>query len=305
MTSNGTSHIPVLLHEVIEGLALKPGDTVVDGTVNGGGHAKALCETVGENGTVLGIDLDADAITRARKNVLGPCKVELVEGSYRNLDTILSEKGIHDVQGVLFDFGLSSDQLDTPAGGPGRGFSFTKDEPLLMTFAQAESKLTAREIVNEWDEKVLRDILLGYGEERYARKIAEGIVETRREKPIETTFELLEVIRNSVPERYQHKRLHFATRTFQALRIAVNDELECIEEGLSKAFTCLKPGGRIVAISFHSLEGRTVKLFFKEKKRLHEGVIITKKPIVPEREEVIKNPRARSAKLRIIEKHAE
>ena len=196
----------------------------------------------------------------------------------------------------MFDLGMSSNQMEES----GRGFSFQKDEPLLMNYGQ-DNNLTAREIVNKWSEKDISDVLYKYGEERYSRRIAKNISETR--KPIETTFELVDIIRESVPGSYRNGRINCATRTFQALRIAVNDEINALKEGMEKVWKLLLlPGSRLVIISFHSLEDREVKNFFRELKNEKQGIILTKKPVVPTREEKKLNPRSRSAKLRAIEK---
>jgi 16S rRNA (cytosine1402-N4)-methyltransferase len=208
----------------------------------------------------------------------------------------------------MLDLGLSSDQFETS----GRGFSFQKNEPLLMTFKEnlGPEDLTAKQIVNTWDEENIADIIYGYGEERYSRKIAKGIVGARAVKPIETTFDLVEIIKNSTPSRYAHGKIHPATRTFQALRITVNDEINALKEGLEKGWERLAPGGRMAVISFHSIEDRIVKHFYKSKEWMEKADgtsertanIITKKPITASHQEISENPRSRSAKLRIIEK---
>ena len=204
------------------------------------------------------------------------------------------------VDAIIFDLGLSSDQLEIS----GRGFSFTKDEPLLMTMKESpnDEDLTAKEIVNTWEERNLADIIYGYGEERFSRRIAKAIVEARKENEIKTTFELVKIIEGSVPGSYKRGKIHFATRTFQALRIAVNDELGALEEGLAGGLKILKNEGRMGVISFHSLEDRIVKRFFREMKDEGKIKIINKKPIIAGKEELILNKRSRSAKLRIIEK---
>jgi 16S rRNA (cytosine1402-N4)-methyltransferase len=225
-------------------------------------------------------------------------KLFLIRQNYRNLDQALDsiQPGMK-VNRIMLDLGLSSDQFETS----GRGFSFQKNEPLLMTFKEntTEADLTARQIVNTWDEANIADIIYGYGEERYSRKIAKGIVAARAIKPIETTFDLVDIIKNSTPSRYQHGKIHPATRTFQALRITVNDEINALKEGLEKGWARLESKGRMAVISFHSIEDRIVKHFYKSR----EGAsIITKKPITASHQEISENPRARSAKLRIIEK---
>ena len=294
-------HISVLSQEVLEALALKEGDVVVDCTINGGGHSARISQLIKNVGTLIGIDLDAAAleVSRERLKDIGP-RIVLKEGNYTKLDEFLKEEGIEKVNAFLFDLGLSSGQLDTSK----RGFSFRFDEPLLMTFKTSpkEGDLTAREIVNEWEEENIADIIYGYGEEKFSRRIAREIVEMRKKRPIETTTDLVEAIRRATPEWYQHKKTHFATRTFQALRITVNNEMESVKEGIAKAIAKTETGGRIVVITFHSIEDRIVKNIFKDAQKEGVGTIITKKPITPTEEEVKENPRARSSKLRIFEK---
>ncbi len=294
-------HIPVLLHEVIDGLQIKPDDVVLDGTVNGGGHSIEISKLLGKKGVLIGMDRDEEALKRAEVALENsPTRVILVNDNYRNLDKALSLNGFEYVDKILLDIGLSSDQLESS----GRGFSFQKDEPLLMTFKAHpdESDVTAREIVNTWEGENIESILYGFGEEEFAKRITAAIVARRKEKPIETTNELAEIIRKNVPQWYAHKKVHCATKTFQALRMATNSELGSLQEGLSNGTKKLKSGGRIAVISFHSLEDRIVKKFFKEK--IEEGIFnsITKKPITPSREEVVTNKRSRSAKLRIAQK---
>lgn len=294
-------HIPVLLKEVVDLLNLQEGDTVVDGTINRGGHSKEICELIGESGTLVGIDLDQVALDDVKENLKNAkCKIILEKDNFRNLDKVLEKAGIEKVDKILLDLGFSSNQMDSSA----RGFSFQKDEPLLMTLKKdlSESDLTAKEIVNEWDEENIADIIYGYGEETFSRQIAQKIVEERKDKSIETTQDLVAVIEKAVPSWYTHKKTHFATKTFQALRITVNDEIGALKEVLPKAIEVLSDNGRIAVISFHSIEDRAVKTFFKEQKGAGIGEIITKKPVVPNRDEVKENPRSRSAKLRIFEK---
>lgn len=303
-------HIPVLLKEVIDNLNLKVGDTVVDCTLGGAGHALEICRLIGNTGTLVGIDLDQSALNKASKKLKNEkCKVVLQKENFRYLDKILKKAEIEKVDGILFDLGLSSDQLESSGlyshrkAKAGRGFSFQRNEPLIMTLKESpdEEDLTAREIVNIWDEKNIADIIYGYGEEKFSRQIAKKIVERRNEKPIETTQDLVGVIEKAVPNWYKHKKIHFATKTFQALRITVNDEIRNLKEGLAKALEVLNKGGRIAVISFHSIEDRIVKQFFKNCEQEGAGKIITKKPIVPSRQEILNNPRSRSAKLRVFE----
>lgn len=295
------AHISVLLQETIQGLAPRVGDTVLDGTGGGGGHALALCREIGSAGTIIVFDQDDDAIERIRER-LESCDAQkhLVHDNFRNLAQALDRMGVGTVDRVLFDLGLSSFQLDEAA----RGFSFRQAEPLTMTFAKhpGSQSFTAHDVVNDWDEEHLADVIFGYGEERYARTIARAIVKARTVHPIETTTELAEIIKAAVPLRYAHGRIHPATRTFQAIRIAVNDELGALKEGLASAWKHLSGEGRIAVISFHSLEDRIVKRFFKEREREGGGRILTKRPIEAGEEECHANPRARSAKLRIAEK---
>ena len=295
-------HVPVLLKESIDALQLKEGDIVVDGTLNVGGHSKVMGGLIGKEGVLVGIDRDANALELAKENLSTlEAKVHLKLGNFRNVDQILDEYEIDTVNAILLDVGLSSRQLEVS----GRGFSFKAEEPLMMTFevSPGEGHLTAGEIVNEWEEEHIRDILEGYGDEKDAYKIANGIVSAREEKKIKTTTQLEEIIKNSLPVWYVKKsRRSVATTTFQALRITVNDELGALKEGIEKGFNRLKSGGRFAVISFHSGEDRIVKRAFKHLKEEGLGKIITKKPLVPKEEEVAINPRARSSKLRIIEK---
>ena len=294
-------HIPVLLKESIEQLNPKAGDTIVDGTINGGGHSEEILKIIGNNGMLVGIDQDDEVLNKLREKWKDRKNVLLVKGNFRNMDKVLETLKIEKVNGVLLDIGVSSSQIDES----GRGFSFKKDEPLLMTMKTdvGEDELTAKEIVNNWGEKELADAIWQYGEERFSRRIAKNIARRREIKPIETTFELVDVIRESVPGVYRNShRINCATRTFQALRIEVNDELGALKEGLEKATDRLTDGGRLAVISFHSLEDRIVKNYFKEMSAKGEGKIITKKPIVPTEEEIKNNSRSRSAKLRLMEK---
>lgn len=292
-------HISVLKDEVLNGLDIKAGDIVLDGTVNGAGHSSAIAELIGESGTLICLDIDAVALSKAEKNLKdAKCKVHLKQFNFRFLDTVLDDLGIQKIDKALFDFGLSSDQL----ADSGRGFSFEKDEPLIMTLKDKPSSndLTADILVNSSSEEALSDIIYAYGEERYAKRIARGIVDFRSISPINSTRDLVEIIRQSVPKSYRNGKINPATKTFQALRIATNDELGAIRTGLVKSFERLNSGGRVATISFHSLEDREVKRFSREKKK--EGVAeeYTRKPVVAIREEIVKNPRSRSAKLRII-----
>ncbi|MEX2029240.1 MAG: 16S rRNA (cytosine(1402)-N(4))-methyltransferase RsmH [Candidatus Paceibacterota bacterium] len=288
-------HKTVLLQEVIEGLSLGKDSVVIDGTFGGGGHSMGICKRY--RGVKI-IALDQDKSTLQKKDI--NCDITFHNENFRNLDKVLKKEGIEKVNGIILDLGLSSDQLENS----GRGFSFTKDEPLLMTMKENPSleDLTAQEVVNTWEEHNLADIIYGYGEERFAKRIAKAIVEARAKSEIKTTFDLVKIIEESVPSFYKRGRLHFATKTFQAIRITVNDELGALSVGLAKGFDCLESGGRMAVISFHSLEDRIVKRFYKAKEKEKIAKLLNKKPITSNREEVKNNPRARSAKLRIMQK---
>jgi len=294
----GGVHQSVLLHEAVESLAIQADDTVVDATLGGAGHALAIAQKLGTGGTFIGFDLDQDAIARSRE-ALAESKphVHLVEANFRDLTRELEKLGIKTIAKALFDLGWSSYQLDS-----GRGFSLKSDEPLLMTYAKDAKALTAAKIVNEWGEESLADIIYGWGEERYSRRIAEAIVKRRERTPFTTARELAETIYASVPVRYRRGRIHPATRTFQALRIAVNDELGALQQALLGAWDVLHHGGRIAVITFHSIEDRLVKQTFRQWEEKGEGRRLTKKPVAPGADELARNPRSRSAKLRVVEK---
>jgi 16S rRNA (cytosine1402-N4)-methyltransferase len=298
-------HTTVLLHESIDFLNILPGKTYLDGTLGSGGHALLALQKAGGDLMVIGLDRDEDALRRSKKRLdevaTDKTHLHLVLSSYGDLDLALKKLNIETIDAMMLDLGLSSDQFETS----GRGFSFKKDEPLLMTFAEKpdEHDLTASYILNTWEEKSIADVIYGYGEERYALRIAKKIVQYRERKKIETTHELVEIIQSAVPSSYRHGRIHPATRTFQALRITVNDELNTLKDGLRKGFEKLSKGGRMAVISFHSLEDRIVKHFNKEKADAGLATLITKKPVTPSDEELETNPRSRSAKLRIIEKN--
>ena len=288
-------HIPVLLKEVLSGLVIKRGEIFLDCTAGSGGHCGAVCRQLGSSVKIIAIDQDEDAISRVKEELF-PCDGIFKVGNFRNLGRILDDTGINQPNKILFDLGLSSNQLEESH----RGFSFQRNEPLLMTFEKnpLDYRSTAAGIVNGWSQEEITDILQRFGEERWARKIAEAIITERKNKPITTSQQLAELIIKIVPRG----KIHPATKTFQALRIAVNDELNTLTEGLRQSFQRLAPNGRLAVISFHSLEDRIVKFFFKDKEKENLGKILTKKPIVPTAEEITKNGRARSAKLRIIEK---
>jgi 16S rRNA (cytosine1402-N4)-methyltransferase len=293
-------HKTVLLHESIDGLDIHPGDTYLDGTLGSAGHAEEALRKVNNDLIVIGLDRDTEALSRSKKRLGEFTKIFLIESSYADLDKALFGIGIEKINRFMLDLGLSSDQFETS----GRGFTFKNDEPLLMTFKKDlnEDDLTAKFIVNNWGEESMTDIIYGYGEEKYSRRIAKAIVNYREKKSIDTTGELVEIISQAVPAFYRRGRLHPATKTFQALRITVNDELNSLKTGLIKGFEKLASGGRMAIISFHSLEDRIVKNFNKEKADSGKAKIITKRPITPTEEEIRENPRSRSAKLRILEK---
>jgi 16S rRNA (cytosine1402-N4)-methyltransferase len=294
-----SQHIPVLLKEVVDSLELKPGSVVVDGTLGGAGHSERILEKF-PGIKLIGLDRDSEAVERAEEKLRAYTNIHLYTESYRNLDKVLAELNMTVIDALLLDLGISSDQLENS----GRGFTFLHDEPLLMTMKRevAEGDLTAEIVVNTFPEESLELILRGFGEERYSRRIARAIVEKRAEKPIRTTHDLVGIVEAATPTIYHHGGIHPATRTFQALRIAVNEELTALEEGLVKGFNYLSQGGRMLVISFHSLEDRLVKTYFRDRAIDGSARLITKKPIVPSEEEIEKNTRSRSAKLRIIEK---
>lgn len=297
-------HIPVLLQECITLLDPKGGETVVDCTLNRAGHSLVLAKKIGKEGQLIGIDLDADAIAEAKKNFQAAKfalpKIFIERTNFRHIDEVVQNAGVSHVDKILLDLGLSSHELDVS----GRGFSFQRDEPLLMTFDSKPTKetVTAYDVVNSWNESTLADIIYGFGDEKYARRIAKAIVLAREEKPIGSTLELVGIIRGAVPSAYTRMKTHFATKTFQAIRMAVNDELGALEEVLEKAVRLLRQGGKMAVITFHSGEDRLVKRFFIDKVRAGEIKLLHKKPLAPTREEIISNPRARSAKVRGIEK---
>jgi 16S rRNA (cytosine1402-N4)-methyltransferase len=292
-------HTTVLLHESIDGLDIHEGDVYLDGTLGSAGHSEYALTKV-KDLTVIGLDKDTEALERSRQRLGPKDNIILKHASYADIERVLDESNIPAVNRIMLDLGLSSDQFETSK----RGFTFKNDEPLLMTFKKDlnETDLTAKTIVNAWEENNIADIIYGYGEERYARRIARAIVNYRTKKSIETTGELVEIINQAVPSFYRRGRIHPATRTFQALRITVNDELNTLKKGLADGFQKLAKNGRIAVISFHSLEDRIVKHFYKEKADAGEAVLITKKPITASDQEISENPRSRSAKLRILEK---
>ena len=295
------THIPVLRDESINGLFIKKGDIIVDGTLGGGGHTLEMIKRFGKDIKIIGLDLDIDAKERTLKNINNlDSDFIFVNSGFQDIDKVLKDLNIYKVDGILLDLGISSFQLEVAS----RGFSFLKDEPLLMTMRKelTEDDLTAKEIVNTWEEENIADIIYGFGEERYSRKIAKHIVESRKEKEIETTFDLVKIIDEAVGRNYKGMRIHPATRTFQALRIATNSELSNLEQVIEKGINCLKSGGHMSVISFHSLEDRIVKKSFVKLKEEGLAKLLNKKPIIPDGDEVMRNPRSRSSKLRLLEK---
>lgn len=293
-------HETVLLHDAIEALEVAPGDVVVDATIGAAGHFRELCAATGVRGTVVGIDADDASIARAKAvadSLTGGPTTHVVHDNFRNLDRILDTLGISCIDRVLYDLGWNAYQLES-----GRGFSFRADELLQMTYGSPEESVTAADLVNSLPEEELADLIYTYGEERFSRSIARSIVETRRGGKILTTRALAEAVERGTPGWYQHRRLHPATKTFQALRIATNDELGALRESLAVALERLTLGGRIAIITFHSIEDRLVKGAFKDAAYAGKGSIVTRKPLVPSPEELAANPRARSAKLRVFER---
>lgn len=286
-------HIPVLLHPSITALDLKETDIVVDGTFGGGGHSSEIILRTPAC-TLICVDLDERAKERFETHPTLSHTAHFVQANFKDVETILTSAGYKSVDKVLLDLGTSSFQLDADT----RGFSFRSDTPLSMTFSEKGSHtgFTAYDIVNSWEESSIADIIYYYGEERSAKKIARLVVEARKEKPINTSGDLARIIEAGIKRR---GKTHPATKTFQAFRIAVNDELETLKQALSLWWEHLRPQGRIAVITFHSLEDRIVKEWMKTQ---ISGRVITKKPIAPSREEQKENPRSRSAKLRIIEK---
>jgi 16S rRNA (cytosine1402-N4)-methyltransferase len=293
-------HQPVLQKEVIQYLSPKRNEKFIDGTIGEGGHSLEIVKRNGPNGLILGIDRDKAQIERLRKKIEEENvekRIILVWDNFANLKEIVAKYKFSNVRGILLDLGLSSWHLEES----GKGFSFQKEEPLDMRY-DPEGTLRAEDILNDWPLKDIEKIIREYGEERHSQRIAKAIIKERKKKRIETTAQLVAIINQAMPGSLRSKartgKKHWATRTFQALRIAVNDELNNIQKGIRASLSIIEPSGRLVVISFHSLEDRIVKKFFKEKEK--EGLIKieTKKPITPSLEEVKKNKRSRSAKLR-------
>ncbi|MBJ7628253.1 16S rRNA (cytosine(1402)-N(4))-methyltransferase RsmH [Weissella confusa] len=308
------NHVTVLLNEAIDNLNVKPDGTYVDATLGGGGHSQLLASRL-TTGKLWSFDQDITAINYNKEHLateLAEGKVAFIQNNFLNLRDALAEVGVTEIDGIVYDLGVSSPQFDDGQ----RGFSYNYDAPLDMRMNQSQ-ELTARTVVNEWDFHDLLRILSRYGEEKFAKQIARAIERQREIQPIETTFELVEVIKSAIPAAARRTGGHPAKRSFQAIRIAVNDELGVVEESLAQALDMLKVGGRISVITFHSLEDRLVKTMFKEKTAVPElpaGLpiipdemqpdykLVTRKPILPSEEEMANNHRAHSAKLRVIER---
>ena len=307
-------HKSVLLDETIESLDIKPDGIYVDGTLGGGGHASEVCRRLGDKGRFIGIDQDADAIAAASERLkeFGD-KVTIVRSNYENIDEVLKELGISQVDGIYLDLGVSSYQLDTAE----RGFTYREDDAPLDMRMDQRNEMTAKDIVNTYSESELFHIIKNYGEDRFAKNIAKHIVRARQEKVIETTGELIEIIKAAIPAKVRATGGHPAKRTFQAIRIELNKELEVLENSIDKMTDLLAPGGRLSIITFHSLEDRIVKNRFRINEnpctcppdfpvcmcgKKSKGRVVTRKPILPSEEELSENKRSKSAKLRVFEK---
>ncbi len=306
-------HVSVLLNECIEGLKIKENGIYVDGTLGGGGHSLEIVKRLGEGGRLIGIDQDTDALKAAGERLKDYSdKVTYVHSNFENVRQVLNDLGIEKADGFLIDIGVSSFQLDEAE----RGFSYMQDAPLDMRM-NSENELSAYDVVNNYSEEALNNVIFGYGEERWAKRIAQFIVAEREKKPIETTFELVEVIKKAIPKGARKDGPHPAKRTFQAIRIEVNRELEILEKTIDDMTDLLNPGGRLCVITFHSLEDRIVKNAFRKQEnpctcppefpicvcgKKPKAKIITRKPILPSEEELEVNHRSRSAKLRILER---
>lgn len=288
-------HQPVLLHEVITFLDPQPGAFIIDGTVDGGGHAAAIVERIGSEGKFVGLDWDKQLLERCKKRFAGKSNVTLLHGNYAELPKILEENNLEKADGLLVDLGFSSEQLEAS----GRGFSFSearKDEPLLMTYD--DSQMPLYQILREESEESLANIIFEFGGERASRRIAKAIKDHGRKKPITTSGELADVVRSVLSSKYEHGRIDPATRTFQAFRIYANGELENLKTLLANLQNIIKPGGKVVIISFHSVEDGIVKRAFQSLGKESKILILTKKPVEGTREEIKTNPRSRSAKIR-------
>lgn len=293
-------HVTVLQTEAIDALNISHDSVVVDATLGAGGHAQKILSILDSDGTYVGIDADQSALDAFKGQTLeSAAGIHLICDNFRNVRHILEALQIQEVDAILADLGWRSEQFVEGK----KGFSFTDDSPLLMTYGAPDDYVfTAHDIVNTWDEVHIADVIFGYGEDRQSRRIAKAIVSAREKDEIATAKELADIVAGAIPKRFHPKRIHPATRTFQALRIAVNDELGALGALITEGFSKLRSGGRMSIITFHSIEDRLVKQLFQEKIRDQVAEKVTKKPIVPTREEIHDNPRARSAKLRTITK---
>ncbi|HKM28405.1 MAG TPA: 16S rRNA (cytosine(1402)-N(4))-methyltransferase RsmH [Anaerovoracaceae bacterium] len=306
-------HRSVLLNETVNNLKIKPGGVYVDGTLGGGGHASAVCECLSPDGLLIGIDRDTDALEAAKTRLASyKCRKEFIQSNYSDIKYVIAELGIDKIDGAVLDLGVSSFQLDNKE----RGFSYMQDAPLDMRMSRDDS-FTAYDVVNTYDERELFRVINRYGEEKWASRIAKFVVQARQTKPIETTFELVDIIKAAIPASARRDGPHPAKRTFQAIRIEVNDELGQLERAIEEFCDCLAPGGRLCVITFHSLEDRIVKDIINRRVnpctcpkefpvcvcgKVADIKKISKKPIIPTDEELEENPRSRSAKLRVAEK---
>ena len=306
-------HVSVLLKETIDGLNINPDGIYVDGTLGGGGHAYEVCKHLSSKGRLIGIDQDSEALEAARERLSEfEDKVTMVRSNYCEIDTILKDLDIDKVDGIVLDLGVSSYQLDNLE----RGFSYKADAPLDMRM-DTRQMITASDVVNDYSENELYRIIRDYGEDRFAKNIAKHIVMARKKKPLTTTGELSEIVKESIPMKFQAKGGHPAKKTFQAIRIEVNNELKVLKDSIDTMIEHLNPGGRICIITFHSLEDRIVKTKFRENEnpcicppnfpvcvcgKVSKGKVITRKPIIPSEEEIVNNKRAKSSKLRIFER---
>lgn len=300
-------HIPILLKESIDSLNLKEGDMVVDCTTNRGGHSLEISKRIGKNGNLICLDLDGQALKEAQVFLKSELKdnspnIFFVNENFRNIKKVLKDLKFEKIDGLMADLGVSSQEIDES----GRGFTFQKNEPLYMTLQDkiSEDALTAEKIVNTWDEENIADIIYYYGDERFAKRIAKNICLERKNKEIKSTFDLVEIIKKSVPEKYKHQKIHFATKTFQALRITVNDELRAEEELVQALPEILKENKRASFLTFHSGEDRVLKKSINLLKDELRFIKFDNKKnfLEPERKEIFENPRSRSAKLRVVEK---
>lgn len=291
-------HSPVLLTEIIDYLDLEPGDIIFDATLGGGGHSKEILKRILPKGKLIAVDRDPEAVSRNHV-VFEEFKDSIIlrNDNFSNINRIVEEEKIGNLDGVVFDLGFSSFQIDDAS----RGFSFMENGPLDMRYDKQNGP-SAEDVVNGFGKEEIENILRDYGEERHAKLVARAVVASRKKKRIKTTGELVDIVKTAIGRKYYGQKLHPACRTFQALRIFVNGEIEALEQGVNEVFSCMNTGGRICVISFHSLEDRIVKNIFRNRARSGEALLLTKKPVQPTRDEIRINPRARSAKLRVAER---